>query len=457
MFSLTSWRIYTKTTAAKYTFCRAFCHWRAPAFVWGTMRIAFAIVSLFPGGGLQRDCVEIAKLVRGLGHEVTIYTCRLHDHALADDIPILLLQNDAGTNHGRQYAFAVDFLKEASDHHDLIVGFDKLFGLDVLYCADPSMAYRLLRQPYLRLLPRYWTYHAIEKDSFAPPNKTKIILLSHGQMSEYWSAWGTEASRMNVVPPTLTLDRRQPDCRTNGVRQTLRSQLGLANDDLVWISICVQPLTKGIDRVIRALAKFPDVKLVIAGLNETNRSSAKQAKLARDLGVASRVKWLGHREDVPHLMSAADLMVHPARYDTTGTVILEAIINGLPVITTAACGYARHVESADAGVVLREPFEFRLFLAALEEAQDPAVREAWSTAGKEYGHNPALYQGRLRAAEAIVDAAHSKVQTLSREAFAALVPAKAVGEGDVFAAPIAPITGETPRTKATAKILSMKK
>jgi UDP-glucose:(heptosyl)LPS alpha-1,3-glucosyltransferase len=375
---------------------------------------------------------------------------------LAGDIPILLLQNAATTNHGRQYEFAVDLLKEASDHYDLLVGFDKLFGLDVLYCADPSMAYRLLKQPYLHLLPRYRTYNTIEKDSFAPHNKTKIILLSHGQMTEYWSVWGTEARRMNLVPPTLTLDRRQPDCRTNGVRQTLRSQLGLANDDLVWVSICVQPLTKGVDRVIQALAKFPDAKLLIAGLNETNRASAKLARLTRDLGVASRVKWLGHREDIPHLMAAADLLVHPARYDTTGTVILEAIVNGLPVITTAACGYARHVESADAGVVLREPFEFRLFLAALEEAQYPAVRQAWSTAGNEYGHTPALYQGRLRAAEAIVEAAYSKVQALSREASAALVPAKAVGQGDVFAPPTALVTGATPSTKATAKILPMK-
>lgn len=406
------------------------------------MRIAFAIVSLFPGGGLQRDCVEIAKLVRGLGHDVTIYTCRLHDHTLADDIPILLLQNTAATNHGRQYEFAVDLLKEASDHYDLIVGFDKLFGLDVLYCADPSMAYRLLKQPYLYLLPRYRTYNAIEKASFAPHNKTKIILLSHGQMSEYWSVWGTEAGRMNLVPPTLTIDRRQPLCRANGVRQTLRSQLGLANDDLVWVSICVQPQTKGVDRVIQALTKFPNAKLLIAGLNETNRISAKLARLARDLGVASRVRWIGHREDIPHLMAAADLLVHPARYDTTGTVILEAIVNGLPVITTAACGYARHVESADAGIVVREPFEFRLFLAALEEAQDPAVRQAWSIAGNEYGHNPALYQGRLRAAEIIVDAAHSKVQTLSGEASASLVPPKAVEQGDEFALPTAPVRAD---------------
>ena len=404
------------------------------------MKIAFAIVSLFPGGGLQRDCVEIAKVVRDLGHDVTIYTCRVHDHTLADGIPILLLQNDAVTNHGRQYAFATDLLKEASNRYDLIVGFDKLFGLDVLYCADPSMAYRLLSQPYLRLLPRYRTYRALEKDSFAPRSKTQIMLLSHGQMGEYWSAWGTESGRMHLLPPTLRPDRRQPDYRTNAVRQTLRSQLGLTSDDLVWVSICVQPRIKGIDRVIEALAKFPDVKLLIAGLAETNRVSARLARLARNLGVASRVKWLGHRDDIPHLMAAADLLVHPARYDTTGTVILEAIVNGLPVITTAACGYARHVESASAGIVLREPFEFRLFLAALEEAHDPAVRQAWSAAGNEYGLDPTLYQGRLRAAEVIIKAAHGKLLTRSQDASERLVPPTAAGRGDVSAPPTAPGT-----------------
>jgi len=223
----------------------------------------------------------------------------------------------------------------------------------------------------------------------------------------------------------------------NGVRQAVRSQLGLANDDLVWVSICVQPQIKGIDRVIQALAKFPDAKLLIAGLNETNRHSAKLARQARDFGVASRVKWLGHRDDIPQLMAAADLLVHPARYDTTGTVILEAIVNGLPVITTAACGYARHVESANAGIVLREPFEFRLFLAALEEAHEATTRQTWSTAGNEYGGNPALYEGRLRAAETIINAAYGKVQTLSGEGSVSLVPSNAEGQGHEFALPTA--------------------
>src|SRR6186997_2068546 len=160
------------------------------------MRIAFGIVSLFPGGGLQRDCVEIAKLIRAQGHSVVIYTCRLQDHQFASDTPVVVLQNNARTNHHRQYTFAVDFLKETAGQYDLIVGFDKLMKLDVLYCADASMAYRMVRQPYLRLLPRYRTYRYLEQSSFSPASKTRIVLLSDNQIIEYQSAWSTTAGRM---------------------------------------------------------------------------------------------------------------------------------------------------------------------------------------------------------------------------------------------------------------------
>jgi UDP-glucose:(heptosyl)LPS alpha-1,3-glucosyltransferase len=399
------------------------------------MRIAFAIVSLFPGGGLQRDCVEIATLVRDHGADVVIYTCRVHDHSLAGDIPILLLQNSAVTNHGRQLQFASDFLKEAAGRFDLIVGFDKLLGLDVIYCADASMGYRVLKSPLLRLLPRYRTYVDIEKRTFAAGMKTKIILLSQNQVSEYQSAWATESSRVLLLPPTLALARRQPGARTNGVRQSLRATLGLSDSDWVWLSVGVQPDTKGTDRAIRALAGFPDAQLLIAGLSETNHASIGLARQTQRLGVAHRVKWLGHREDVSDLMAAADLLVHPARYDTTGTVILEAVVNGLPVVTTAACGYARHVDFAGAGIVVREPFDFRLFVAALKQARDPSTSRAWSEAGAEYGKNSTLYQGRLRAAEAIVQAAAEKVQGWSGGAAPSLAPFDTnVAWRDAFAA-----------------------
>jgi len=88
------------------------------------MNIAFAIVSLFPGGGLQRDCVDIARRVRELGHEVTIFTSRASGEGFAEDLPVHVLGVGPRTNHGRQRAFSKEFARTASQRFDLLVGFD---------------------------------------------------------------------------------------------------------------------------------------------------------------------------------------------------------------------------------------------------------------------------------------------------------------------------------------------
>lgn len=369
------------------------------------MRIAFLIVSLFPGGGLQRDCVNIAQRVRRLGHEVTIFTSRKSDDQFAADLPVRILSIPSRTNHERQRAFSDECKKAVADEFDLIVGFDKLDGLDVLYCSDGSMQMRVARNPLLRLLPRYREYVKLEKTCFAPKLTNKIILLSEPQLNEYWTSWATEQSRLTVLPPTIETTRCRPQSRIDGTREDYRAALGLSARDWAWIAICVQPKTKGVDRTIQALSRFPQARLLIVGLEEHEEKCGKIRSLADRYAVADRIIWLGHREDVPELMAAADLFVHPARYDTTGTVILEAVANGLPVVTTSNCGYARHVSSANAGIVLQEPFRQGAFVRALDDARDPEQALQWSRHGSDYGKQSSLYEGRGRAAELIVASA----------------------------------------------------
>lgn len=365
------------------------------------MRIAFGIVSLFPGGGLQRDCIEIARLLRDRGHHVTIYACRARGSSEDIGIPVVVLPNNARTNHQKQKAFAYQFLEDASGHYDLIVGFDKLLNIDVLYCADRSVGYRMRKELHLGILPRYRTYRNLERSSFASRAATEIIFLSDRQNVEYQSAWGTPSNRISVLSPTLNSERRKPRLRNSEERRKLRSTLGLAQNEWVWLAIGVQPTTKGFDRTLKALTKFLRARLLVTGLTETDRAAVRLAARSKRLGVSSRVSWLGHREDITRIMAAADVLVHPARYDTTGTVILEAIVNGLPVVTTSACGYASHVEAAKAGLVIAEPFDFAAFLSALQIAQDPATLHEWSKAGEHYGNMPELYTGRIRAADII--------------------------------------------------------
>src|SRR2546430_3181731 len=132
---------------------------RAP----GVLRIAFGIVSLFPGGGLQRNCLAIARILRRRGHEVVIFTSRAAG-PLPGEVPIEVLDNSAWTNHGRNRRFAADLADATSDRFDLVVGFDKLSGLDLIYCADASVA---ARRGWRRLTPRYRALRALEAACFA--------------------------------------------------------------------------------------------------------------------------------------------------------------------------------------------------------------------------------------------------------------------------------------------------
>ena len=91
--------------------------------------------------------------------------------------------------------------------------------------------------------------------------------------------------------------------------------------------------TKGVDRAIEGLAKLQstegnEAQLVVVGHGKPD----SYQHLARSLGVGDRVHMLGGRADVPEWMLAADLLVHPARNENTGTVLLEALANGLPLL-----------------------------------------------------------------------------------------------------------------------------
>jgi UDP-glucose:(heptosyl)LPS alpha-1,3-glucosyltransferase len=110
------------------------------------------------------------------------------------------------------------------------------------------------------------------------------------------------------------------------------------------------------------------------------------------------------------LFRSSDLLVHPARLDVTGTVILEALAHGLPVITTANCGFSVHVTAADAGIVVPVPFDQGAFERALSEA-GPERRIRWAHNAVTYCVDPKLYSGIDRACELIEDAARARATT----------------------------------------------
>jgi UDP-glucose:(heptosyl)LPS alpha-1,3-glucosyltransferase len=363
------------------------------------MKIALAIVSLFPSGGLQRDCMAVAAQLIARGHEVTIFAERRRGE-IPPGLSVELLPNRAWSNHRRDLAFADAVVQRCRGRFDRLVGFGKLIGLDVLYCADPCIAARPARWPS-SWMPRRKIQLLLEAASFETGQRTLCLMLSENQARSFRDAWSTEPERLEILPPTIDLGRRHPELRTDGTRDRMRDGLRVAASETLWLAVAGQPKVKGLDRAVAALKGFAHARLAIAGIAADSKQGKTVTRWARSAGVADRLHLLGVRSDVPELMAAADLLVHPARYDTTGTVILEALVNGLSVVTTSECGYASHVTVADAGVVIPAPFSSQALAAAIEHTASASERARWSANGIAYGLAEDLYRGLGRAADII--------------------------------------------------------
>ena len=106
---------------------------------------------------------------------------------------------------------------------------------------------------------------------------------------------------------------------------------------------------KAHDISLRALQRLPDAYLWIAG---SGPLEAELKRLAKDLGVAARVRFLGWRDDGPSLYRTADICVFPSRIEPLGNVVLQAWAHGVPVIAGASKGPAALVKNGEDGLLI---------------------------------------------------------------------------------------------------------
>jgi len=108
---------------------------------------------------------------------------------------------------------------------------------------------------------------------------------------------------------------------------------------------------KGGDILLRALAKLKSHSWRCSFIGAGDRLESWQ-ELARDTGIARQVEFVPpvNMGEIPKLMSNADLLVLPSRFDGWGAVVNEAIIAGVPAICSSACG-ARDLISESRGEV----------------------------------------------------------------------------------------------------------
>ena len=376
------------------------------------MKFAFCLYKYFPFGGLQRNMLKIAEECKRRGHEVDCYV-RHWEGDQPEWMSVFRYPVRAVTNIGKDAAFVrkISPVLQKTEY-DVTVGFNRIPGVDVFYAADPCLITQYAtRSRFYRLTRRYQYRYAWEKQLFGRQSSTTIFVLTRQAMQTFQENYETPEDRFKILPPNLDAEKIRPENYQESPSE-IRTELGLQSDTLLLLTVASAFETKGVDRVIKAIAELPSelnkkISYVVVG----NGKTGKNRCLARKLGIENKVIFTGGRHDVPSFYRAADLMVHPARVENTGTVLLEGMAMGLPVIATDVCGYAGYIKENEAGKVLPSPFNQECLTENLKttlERQD--ILEKWANNGLMLGKQEELYQRHTKAADIIDKYAEHKRQ-----------------------------------------------
>lgn len=380
------------------------------------MRFAFVVSFWYPFGGMQRTLLRIARACVAAGHEVDVFTGEWRGER-PYGIGVFELDTRARSNHASNDRLASAFAAAAqARNYDCRVGFTKIPGLDVYYAADPCYAARAAESKpfFYTWWTRYRAFFRQEQAVFARGAGAEILLIAHQEKVKFIRYYATEDERFHLLPPGINRDRLVLDDPA-GLRRRLRTEFGLAESTRALLCVGSGFQTKGVDRVIEALAALPKALRDSSHLLVVGRGKeGAMRRLAARRGVGQRVTFCGTRDDVAGIYRAADFLVHAARSENTGTVLIEAMLCGLPVLVTGNCGFAHHVQSADAGLVIDEPIaQARLDEGLAALLQSDRVDE-WRHNGPEYCSRTDLYSLIDLAVQIIVERAER-----DREAHAA--------------------------------------
>ena len=371
-------------------------------------KLAFVVSLFFEYGGMQRTLLRIALACVSRGHEVHVFTGGWHGDR-PQGIHVHELDTRALTNTGSNDKLAtMTRQRVAAGDYDCLVGFTKIPGLDVYYAGDPCYAARVdeTKNPLYKLLPRYRHLRRQEAAVFAPGLKTRILLIAHAEREKFRRYYLTEKERFHLLPAGI--NRARLEAGISGAQPTdqLRRELGIEAGAPVILLVGSRFKTKGLDRALRAMAALPgtlgrDARLVVVGGDRQQ----PYRRLARRLGIEGNVIYAGSRENIAGFYRMADLLLHPPYSENTGTVLIEAMFCGLPVLTTGNCGFAFHVSDADAGMVCAMPFRQADLNERLATMLASKQRSVWSGNGMEYCRHKDFYSLIEKAADVIIDSA----------------------------------------------------
>lgn len=170
-----------------------------------------------------------------------------------------------------------------------------------------------------------------------------VVAVSRAAVERHVSGGAVPRRKLRVIPNGVdtTVFHPDPDRRAR-----LRRELGVG-PEFVWLAAGRLMWKKDYPTLLRAFSGGRQAVLLIAG---EGPQEAELRACARSLGVEAR--FLGHRDDIPALMNAADAFVLSSAVEGLPVVLLEAAASGLPAVASDAGGVREIITDGETGFVV---------------------------------------------------------------------------------------------------------
>jgi glycosyltransferase involved in cell wall biosynthesis len=172
------------------------------------------------------------------------------------------------------------------------------------------------------------------------------------------------------------------DTGDDDARARARAALGIAPETRLVLVVARLARVKGHHLILAAapeiLRRVPGVHFLFAG---DGPEYSRLLAMAQRLGVAGSVTFAGHRDDVPALLEASDVVVAPSLAEGHPFSVLEAMAAERPVVGTRVGGIPEALGNGQAGVVVA-PDPSELARGVIEVLQSPSRARTLGVAGR---------------------------------------------------------------------------
>lgn len=303
-------------------------------------------------------------------------------------------------------------------HFDVILGFGNTIYMNVyqshggvhrlsskrqLY-SERNEIKRAIKRLIILFSLKQWARAWIESAPFRLCPRPRIVAISQMIKKDMSSYFSVKREDIKVVYNGVDTSRYNYNLRHNH-RGALRRQLGIEEDEVVFLFVSYDLKKKGIETLMEAVYQLKQIgitnfKVIVAG-GMPYKALSRQI---RTFDIENKILFPGAVRSIETYYANSDVFVLPTYYDACSLVVMEAMASGLPTITTTANGAAGIIHDGKDGYIISHPpgsldLAKKMQMLLDDEKRHEMSREALCT-GQQYSAEK-NHQEMLRIFEAV--------------------------------------------------------